>query len=109
MNKCFSAFVTRYREWQSGIRKHKNVLPPKLNADCGTYPPLYKGQCIRLAEDNNSATIKVFTGSDWRWETVGITGHRERHLNPNNQRKSPYLIINGKNCYLTVICLLVTI
>ena len=97
-----SSFATRYREWQSGIRKRKDALPPKLNADCGTYPPLYKGQCIRFAEDNNSAAIKVFTSTDWIWTTIGITGHRERHLNPNNQRKSPYLIVNGRGCHLSV-------
>ena len=97
-----SSFNTRYREWQSGIRKRKDALPPRLNADCGTYPPLYKGQCIKFADDLNSATIKVFTGADWVWTTVVITGHRERHLNPNNQRKSPYLIVNGKGCYLSV-------
>ncbi|MGL4879839.1 MAG: IS200/IS605 family accessory protein TnpB-related protein [Waterburya sp.] len=97
-----SSFNTRYREWQSGIRTRKTALPPKLNADCGTYPPLYKGQCVRFAEDNNSAAIKVFTGSDWLWTTVGITGHRKRHLNPLNQRKSPYLIVNTKNCHLSV-------
>ncbi len=68
-----SSFVTRYRMWQLGIRKRKTALPPKLNADCGTYPPLYKNQCIKLAEDNNSAEIKVFTGTDWTWLTVLIT------------------------------------
>ena len=97
-----SSFNTRYREWQSGIRKRKDALPPRLNADCGTYPPLYKGQCIKFADDLNSAMIKVFSGTDWIWTTVGITGHRERHLNPNNQRKSPYLMVNGKGCHLSV-------
>lgn len=97
-----SSFNTRYREWQSGIRKRKDALPPRLNADCGTYPPLYKGQCIRFADDLNSAAIKVFTGSDWLWTTVAITGHRERHTKANNQRKSPYLIVNGKGCHLSV-------
>ncbi|MEN9519109.1 MAG: hypothetical protein RLZZ381_1697 [Cyanobacteriota bacterium] len=97
-----SSFNTRYREWQSGNRKRKDALPPRLNADCGTYPPLYKGQCIKFAEDNNSAAIKVFTGTDWIWATIGITGHRERHLDPSNQRKSPYLIVNGKSCHLSV-------
>lgn len=97
-----SSFNTRYREWQSGIRKRKDALPPRLNADCGTYPPLYKGQCIKLSRDLNSAAIKVFTGTDWIWTTVGITGHRQRHLNPNNQRKSPYLIVNGRGCHLSV-------
>lgn len=97
-----SSFVTRYREWQSGIRKRRDALPPRLNAECGTYPPLYKNQCIRLSSDNNSAAIKVFTGTDWVWTTVGITGHRQRHLNSDNKRKSPYLIANGKSCHLSV-------
>jgi IS605 OrfB family transposase len=97
-----SSFVTRYRCWQSGKRAHPNAMPPRLNADCGTYPALYKGQCIKLAEDNNSAAIKVFTGSDWVWTTVGITGHRQRHLDQNNKRKSPSLIVNGKGCHLSV-------
>ncbi|MGK7951708.1 MAG: IS200/IS605 family accessory protein TnpB-related protein [Xenococcaceae cyanobacterium] len=97
-----SSFVTRYREWQSGIRKKKDALPPRLNADCGTYPPLYKGQCIKLAEDLCSAAIKVFTGVDWIWITVGITGHRERHLNFSNQRKSPLLIVSKRGCHLSV-------
>ena len=97
-----SSFNSRYRDWQSGIRKRKTALPLRLNADCGTYPPLYKGQCIKFTEDNKSAAIKVFTGSDWVWTTVKITGHRQRHLNPNNQRKSPYLIVNGRGCHLSV-------
>jgi putative transposase len=97
-----SSFVTRYREWQSRKRARKTALPPKLNADCGTYPPLYKGQCIQFTEDNNSAVIKVFTGTDWVWTTIGVAGHRKRHLNPNNIRKSPYLIVNDKSCHLSV-------
>ncbi|MGL5836109.1 MAG: IS200/IS605 family accessory protein TnpB-related protein [Waterburya sp.] len=97
-----SSFNTRYREWQSGKRARKDALPPKLNADCGTYPPLYKGQCIRFADDNNSAAIKVFTGTDWVWTTIEITGHRQRHLNPDNKRKSPSLIVNSKRCQLSV-------
>ena len=97
-----SSFNTRYRDWQSGIRNRFDALPPRLNADCGTYPPLYKGQCIKLSRDLNSAAIKVFSGTDWIWTTVGITGHRERHLNQSNKRKSPYLIVNGKGCHLSV-------
>lgn len=97
-----SSFVTRYREWQSGKRARKTQLPPKLNADCGTYPPLYKGQCIRFTEDNNSAAIKVFTGTDWVWTTIAVAGHRQRHLNPDNKRKSPYLIVNSQKCQLSV-------
>ena len=97
-----SSFVTRYREWQSGARKSRNSLPPKLTSDCGTHPPLYKGQCVKFANDLCSASIKVFSGSDWVWIKVGVTGHRERHLNPQNQRKSPYLIVNKRGCHLSV-------
>ena len=97
-----SSFVTRYRMWQSGIRNRRDALPPKLNATTGTYPPLYKGQCVKFADNNKSAAIKVFTGSDWIWITVGLTGHRQRHLNLANKRKSPYLIINKKGCHLSV-------
>ena len=97
-----SSFVTRYRSWQSGIRSKKDALPPKLNPECGTYPPLYKGQCIKISDDFSQAEIKVFTGSDWLWITVRITGHRQRHLNPDNKRKSPYLIVNNQHCHLGV-------
>jgi len=97
-----SSFVTKYREWQSGVRNRKTALPPRLNADCGTYPSLYKNQCIKFADDNHSAEIKVFTGTDWVWTTIGVTGHRQRHLNPDNTRQSPYLIINDKKCHLSV-------
>ena len=97
-----SSFVTRYRKWQSGIRNRQDALPPRLNADCGTYPPLYKGQCIKLADDSCSAAIKVFTRTDWIWITVGVTGHRQRHLNPANQRKSPYLVVTKSGCHLSV-------
>ena len=97
-----SSFVSRYRTWQSGIRNRKDAKPPRLNADCGTYPPLYKGQCIKLAPNLMSAEIKVFTGQDWIWITVGLTGHRQRHLISTNTRKSPYLIVNDKSCHLSV-------
>ena len=44
-----SSFITRYRKWQSGIRSRQDASPPKLKGNCGTYPPLYKGQCIKFA------------------------------------------------------------
>lgn len=97
-----SSFNTRYREWQSGIRKRRDALPPRLNADCGTYPPLYKGQCIKFADHLESAAIKIFTGVDWIWITVGIADHRQRHQSPDNKRKSPYLIVNRKGYHLSV-------
>ena len=97
-----SSFVTRYLSWQSGERARKDALPPRLNAESSTYPPLYKGQCIKFAEDLCSAAIKVFTGSDWIWITVGVNGHGQRYLNPISQRKSPLLIVSKKSCHLSV-------
>ncbi|MGK7960442.1 MAG: IS200/IS605 family accessory protein TnpB-related protein, partial [Crocosphaera sp.] len=35
-----SSFQTRYREWQSGIRKNRKVRPPRLTAMCQSYPAL---------------------------------------------------------------------
>ncbi len=42
-----SSFQTRYREWQSGIRKYRKVRPPRLTAMCQSYPALYKGQQVK--------------------------------------------------------------
>ncbi|NEQ82031.1 MAG: IS200/IS605 family element transposase accessory protein TnpB [Moorea sp. SIO2I5] len=96
-----SSFVTRYREWQSGGRKRKDAKPPKLNADTGCYPSLYKGQCYKL-HGYDQVEIKVFNGYDWVWATVEITGLRERHLVATNKMMSPSLVLNERSCHLSV-------
>ena len=96
-----SSFVTRYREWQSGNRKRRDALAPRLNADTGCYPALYKGQCYKL-HGYDQVEIKVFNGSDWVWTGVQITGLRERHLVATNKMMSPSLIFNERACYLSV-------
>ncbi|NEQ82355.1 MAG: IS200/IS605 family element transposase accessory protein TnpB [Moorea sp. SIO2I5] len=96
-----SSFVTRYREWQSGSRKRKDAKPPKLNADTGCYPALYKGQCYKL-HGFEQVEIKVLNGSDWVWTTVQITGLRERHLVATNKIMSPSLVFNERYCHLSV-------
>ncbi len=96
-----SSFVTRYREWQSGNRNKRDAKPPKLNADTGCYPSLYKGQCYKL-HGFDQVEIKVFNGSDWVWTTVQITGLRERHLVANNKMMSPSLVFNERCCHLSV-------
>ncbi|NEO39478.1 MAG: IS200/IS605 family element transposase accessory protein TnpB [Moorea sp. SIOASIH] len=96
-----SSFVTRYREWQSGNRKRRNAKPPRLNADTGCYPALYKGQCYKL-HGYDQIEIKVFNGSDWIWTTVQITGLRERHLVATNKMMSPSLVCNERYCHLSV-------
>jgi len=96
-----SSFVTRYQEWQSGIRSKRDAKPPALNANAGCYPVLYKGQCYKL-HGYNQVEIKVFTGTDWVWTTVQITGLRERHTVDSNKLLSPSLIFNQQACHLSV-------
>lgn len=97
-----SSYLTRYRDWQSGLsRKRREAKPPTLNANAGCYPALYKGQCYKL-QGYDAVEIKVFTGSDWIWTTVHISGLRERHEVPGNKRLSPSLIFNRNACHLSV-------
>ncbi|HEY9710526.1 MAG TPA: hypothetical protein V6D48_20120, partial [Oculatellaceae cyanobacterium] len=98
-----SSFVTRYDSWQRGIRNRRDALPPRLTADTGVYPSLYQGQCILFEEEFRTAQVKVFTGTDWVWTNpIPITGHRQRHRSPGNERKSPALIVNASSCHLSV-------
>lgn len=96
-----SSFVTRYQQWQSGIRKRRDAKPPALNSDAGCYPVLYKGQCYKL-QGFDPVEIKVFTGTDWIWTTVQISGLRERHQIETNKLMSPSLIFENKACHLSV-------
>lgn len=96
-----SSFVTRYQEWQSGTRNRRDAKPPVLNADAGCYPVLYKGQCYKL-HGYDRVEIKVFTGSDWIWTTVQISGLRDRHKVDSNKLLSPSLIFSERSCHLSV-------
>ena len=99
-----SSFVTRYRTWQSGIRKRKDAKPPKLNGDTNCYPSLYKGECIKFTADLRSARIKVFTGKDWLWIDVplSILPGSQRHLVKSNKKLAPALIVNQRRCHLSI-------
>ncbi|MCT7992424.1 IS200/IS605 family accessory protein TnpB-related protein [Laspinema olomoucense] len=97
-----NSYMTRYVDWQTGLsRNRRDAKPHKLNADAGCYPVLYKGQCYKL-HDYNAVEIKVFTGADWIWTTVQISGLRERHKLPDNKMLSPTLIFNSQVCHLSV-------
>ncbi|NEP34190.1 MULTISPECIES: transposase [unclassified Moorena] len=96
-----SSFVTRYCEWQSGNRKRKDSKPPRLNADTGCYPALYKGQCYKM-HGFDQVEIKVFDGKNWVWTMVQITGLRERHQVATNKMMSPLLVFNDRYCHLSV-------
>ncbi|NER52944.1 MAG: transposase, partial [Symploca sp. SIO1A3] len=97
-----SSYMTRYRDWQCGqSRKRRDAKPPLLNPDAGCYPALYKGQCYKL-HGLDKVELKVFTGSDWVWTMVQITGIRDRHEIAGNKMLSPSLILNAKSCHLSV-------
>ncbi|WP_293082230.1 transposase [Moorena sp. SIO3H5] len=96
-----SSYMTRYRDWQAGNRKRRDAKPPRFNPNAGCYPTLYQGQCYKL-HGLDAIDIKVFTGSDWVWTTVQITGLRQRHEIAGNKMLSPSLILNAKSCHLSV-------
>ena len=96
-----SSYMTRYRDWQSGIRPRPCAKPPRFNPDAGCYPVLYRGQCYKL-HGTDKVEIKVFTGSDWIWVTTNIDRVRERHLVNSNKMLSPSLIFNDSACHLSV-------
>ncbi len=99
-----SSFQTRYRQWQSGIRKYKKVRPPRLTAMCQSYPALYKGQQVKYHNDYQNVDLKVWNGSDWVWlEEIPVKGHGlNRHKVIGNQIKSPALVVNSKTCQLSM-------
>jgi len=75
-----SSFLTRYRNWQAGIRNRQDAKPPRFNPEAGCYPVLYRGQLIKYNGDLTVAEIKVWNGSDWLWVKVTIAQKRQRHL-----------------------------
>ena len=97
-----SSFETRYRDWQTGSRKHKFVRPPRLNTVCGVYPDLYKNQCIKVAKNLASAAIKVYKMQDWKWEKIKISSLAKRHLIPSVKQLSPTLVVKDGRASLSV-------
>ena len=99
-----SSFSTRYRQWQSGVRKKKIARPPSLTAMCNSYPVLYKGQQVRYHDNFSSVDLKIWSGSDWLWlNNIRIKKHGlNRHLIPGNQIQSPALVVNKKTCQLSM-------
>lgn len=99
-----SSFNTRYREWQSGERKHRFAKSPRLTAMCDTYPALYKGQQIRYGEKYQTVELKVWSGTDWIWITnIGVSGYGlNRHQVQGNEMQSPALVVNKRTCQLSM-------
>jgi IS605 OrfB family transposase len=95
-----SSFVTRYRQWQSGSRKRKDALPPRLNAVTSLRTVLYQGQCILFLED--AVKIKLYKGKDWSWETISVKNTGKRHLLPESKTMSPSMLVSSRGISLSV-------
>ncbi|MDJ0715580.1 MAG: IS200/IS605 family accessory protein TnpB-related protein [Prochloraceae cyanobacterium] len=99
-----SSFHSRYRQWQSGIRKSREARPPKLTVMCNSYPALYKGQQIIYNSNYSRVALKVWNGTDWIW-LLGIKVKKHglnRHLITGNKIQSPALVVNKKTCQLSM-------
>jgi len=99
-----SSFQSRYRDWQSGIRTSRQDRPPRLQAQCNTYPALYKGQQVRYYNNYQDVEIKVCHGTDWVWTPlISVKRHGgNRHLVEGNEVKSPALVVNKHTCQLSM-------
>lgn len=97
-----SSYLSKYRDWQGGLRNRRNTRTPLFNSNAGCYPALYKGNCIKYDISFDNADIKVWNGKDWIWVTVPIKTKRSRHLLVNSQQLSPQLIVKNKKVYLSV-------
>jgi IS605 OrfB family transposase len=99
-----SSFNTRYREWQSGIRKHRQAQPPKLTSMCNSYPTLYKGQQIKYGLNYSEISLKVWNGKDWIWLSgIKVKRHgKNRHLIKGNEIQSPALVVNQHKCQISL-------
>lgn len=95
-----SSFVTRYNQWQGGIRSRRDARPPRLNANTDLHIVLYQGQCIKFYE--NYVEIKVYNGLDWVSIKVEVVRRQERHLLPNSKALSPSLILSEHDTQLSV-------
>ncbi len=99
-----SSFQTRYAQWQSGDRKHRQAKPPTLTSMCNTYPALYQGQQVKYRNNYQLVDIKVWSGTDWVWlECIPVKKHGlNRHLVDGNKIKSPALVLNKHTCQLSM-------
>ena len=97
-----SSFLMRYDQWQTGeSRKSSLSKQPTLGVG-GSYPSLYKGQCIKYADDLSSAQIKVFRQGDWQWINIKIKHTGKRAADIDQKRASAQLVCTGKKAYLAV-------
>lgn len=92
------SFITRYDQWLDNPHR-KGARPPRLNAQSGCYPVLYRGQLIKYEEDG-SVSIKLFDGREWLWTAVAVRARGQRHL--AGSLKSASLITRRRKLSLSV-------
>ncbi len=99
-----SSFQTRYRDWQSGIRKKRSARGPSLTAVCKSYPTLYKGGQIKYIDNYFKVQLKLWDGKDWvESEPIPIKSWgKNHHLIEKNQIPSPALIGSRNKCQLSM-------
>ncbi|WP_417583209.1 hypothetical protein [Nitrincola sp.] len=87
------SFLSRYDQWQTATdRRHKHERPPTFGVS-NSFPSLYKGQCIKYADDLSFAEIKVYKNNDWVWLTVPIKKTGKRAADVSQKRASPLLVV----------------
>ena len=96
------SFLNRYDQWQTAALRHSRTARPPRFGLSHSAPSLYKGQCIKYADDLSSAKIKVFQDNDWKWLRVRIkrVGRRARDI--NQKRASPLLVVTRRTAMLAV-------
>ncbi|MEY2343189.1 hypothetical protein AB4090_13925 [Acidithiobacillus sp. IBUN Pt1247-S3] len=97
-----SSFSTRYDQWQGGIRRRRDALPPRRTGENALNPPLYRGQCVRFDAQYHHAEIKAWSGTDWIWTKLQIAAKRHRHEASQNKALSPTLLSDGKGVKLAI-------
>lgn len=96
------SFLNRYDQWQTAALRHSRTARPPRFGQSNSAPSLYKGQCIKYADDLSSAEIKVFQDNDWKWLRIRIkrVGRRARDI--NQKRAAPLLVVTRKTAMLAV-------
>ena len=96
------SFLNRYDQWQTNAsRKTKHSRPPVFGLS-GSFPSLYKGQCIKYAENFSYAEIKLHKNNDWVWVKVRIKKVGKRRADVEQKQASPQLVVSGKKVFLAV-------
>jgi len=96
-----SSYLSRYDAWQAGERRFPEERPPRLEANGGANPCLYRGQMMKWGAGYASVEVKLFDGREWLWHTAPIKrrGRRDPNL---SKLLNPTLLAMGKKVWLSV-------